>query len=487
MTLTFAVAIGACASRDVDKAGNVEPEGPTVLTMPRGGGAVLPPQLQPFVDGVNRLSEGTIRIDYDDNPGWRDGDPEQELRMIEAVQAGDVDIAWVGARVLDSFGVTSFHAVLAPFLVDSYELQDRVFEAGIPARMLTGVEEIGLVGVGVLPGPLRKLTGITHPFTTPADFAGAVFGTSGGELAEDAFRALGAVPQWVPSETSLDGLDGLDYQVGAVAGNRYYRTASHITANVNLWPRPYVLVMNAERFASLTGEQRDQLREAAAAAERPSAEVVIVGETEGKRAVCATDMRVVEATSADQDALAAAVEPVYAELETNPLTKAFLDEIRALKAQTDEPADSFECADDATPTVAAPTPIDGVYRSSTTVEELRAAGDPELYAENAGDLVFLFDRGRFVATIENDESCGAAYGTYVVEGDRIELFRLDDDGPGQHFTYGWSRYRDTLTLSAVPGAVSPVPLMVKPWRRTDEAPSLDVFAERCPPPPEALG
>ena len=58
--------------------------------------------------------------------------------MIEDVQAGKVDMGWVGARAFDAVGVTSFQALVAPFLVDSYELQDRVFQAGIPAADAAG-------------------------------------------------------------------------------------------------------------------------------------------------------------------------------------------------------------------------------------------------------------------------------------------------------------------------------------------------------------
>ena len=73
-----------------------------------------------------------------------------------------------------------------------------------------------------------------------------------------------------------------------------------------------------------------------------------------------------------------------------------------------------------------------------------------------------------------------AYGTYSVDGDRIEWSVLDGGGispnnaankPGERFVFEWSRYRDTLTLTAVPAEISPTPYMVEPWRLTDEASS----------------
>ena len=42
-------------------------------------------------------------------------------------------------------------------------------------------------------------------------------------------------------------------------------SAKYLTANLNLWPRPYVIVMGEEVFESLTDEQQSALRDAAAA------------------------------------------------------------------------------------------------------------------------------------------------------------------------------------------------------------------------------
>ena len=189
----LSIIVSGCGGGGTDKAGGPERDPPTVLTLVRTD-FPIPAGIGAFVEAVDRLSQGSIEFEYDDDI-WRQNDPAQEIHLIEDVQAGNVDVAWFGARALDSFGVTSFQALLAPFLVDSYELQDRVFEAGIPARMLDGVQDAGLVGIGVQPGLLRRMIGMTDPFVTPHDFADAVVGTSGGELAKQTFRTLGAIPK----------------------------------------------------------------------------------------------------------------------------------------------------------------------------------------------------------------------------------------------------------------------------------------------------
>jgi len=185
----MALALAACSGSSSDKAGGADEQEPVVLEFASFTGDI-PPQLQEFAGEVARRSGGTLRIEFE--PEWRAGDPNAERGTIEDVKAGKADMAWVGARVFDRLEVTSFQALLAPLLVDSYELEGRVFESGIPMNMLEGVEELGVVGIGVLPGPMRMLLGVSHPFLQPSDFEGQVIGGAENELSVRTFQALGA-------------------------------------------------------------------------------------------------------------------------------------------------------------------------------------------------------------------------------------------------------------------------------------------------------
>ena len=63
-----------------------------------------------------------------------------------------------------------------PFAVESYDLEGALLDAGIADPMLDDVERLGLVGLGVLPGPLRKVLGVSKALTGPSDFAGTRVG-----------------------------------------------------------------------------------------------------------------------------------------------------------------------------------------------------------------------------------------------------------------------------------------------------------------------
>ena len=113
---------------------------------------------------------------------------------MRAVAAGEVDLGWVGTRVFDTLDVTSFQALTAPMLVDSYDLQDAVLHSTITHRMMRGLEPVGVVGLGVVPDALRKPIGVEGPLLTPSDWRGTTFGTVPSKSQEASIKALGATP-----------------------------------------------------------------------------------------------------------------------------------------------------------------------------------------------------------------------------------------------------------------------------------------------------
>ena len=97
--------------------------------------------------------------------------------------------------------MTSFDALHAPLVVDSYELEGEVLAAGVADELLEGVEALGVVAIGVLPGPLRKVLGVERPFLRPADFDGMRVGLNRSQVGS-ASRALGAMPVTVPAAST---------------------------------------------------------------------------------------------------------------------------------------------------------------------------------------------------------------------------------------------------------------------------------------------
>lgn len=625
--LAASLLLMSAGCRGGNKAGGESGRRTIVLTFAsqiRGG---QPGQLIAFANRVTSLSGGTIRIDF--KPNWRAGDPNQEIETIHDVRAGKADLAWVGARAWDPVGVHSFDPLVAPFLIDNYRLERQIFASGMPQRMLSGVTHAGVVGIGVLPGPMRKALGVRRRLVTPADFRGLVFGVTG-RIAVQTLTALGADPRQMFAQESLGRLGGVDSQMSAIVGNRYDTEARYLSANLNLWPRPLVIIASRRVLRSLSDDQRRTLRKAAAAAVPEAMAASRQEDSAAVRSLCARHhVALVNLTPSQLRRLAVAVKPVYRRLVRDPATRRAIRMIRTLKRAT-PPAPSIRCAPGSTATAGAVSPIDGswqmvvdrgdllhnpayghpptgldvkldagtyhlrmnhgryefnlrggsgsshdtgsysvvgglvtfriasghdvgetwayrwsVYRNqltfsrappgaphgppnlmfapwsrlesppapapsaaapadelngvyemdSTAADSARSSGDP-VVPENWGHWVFVFKGSRLAFSQQDSGACTWAYGRVRVRP-RIFSWTIIDGGytrspnraynkPGEAFEFGWSRYRDTLTLSPVPGAVSPANFRVQPWRRLSPQPSRRYFSKECPPPKRAL-
>ena len=309
--------------------GAAEPASSLTLTFANPLGD-LPPQILPFAVEVRERSEEAIEFDAVFEAGT-------EAEIVASLLDGSADIAWVGTRAL-----TEFDPLRAPFLVDSYELQEAVFDAGLVDRMAERLADRGLIALAVYPGPMRKMVGVDEAFLGPEDYVGTAIAT-GTPLGDATITALGATPRPSASGMSLDGLDGFEFQLAAIVGNGYEEEVAAVTANVNFWPRPLALIMSVERFEALTDEQRDILVEAATSTYDRAAEATRQEDLDAADGLCASAMEVLQASDEDLTGLRQAVEPVYASIRAEAVASALLDEIAALKADLGAPPATLRC------------------------------------------------------------------------------------------------------------------------------------------------
>jgi hypothetical protein len=378
-------------------------------------------------------------------------------------------------------------------------LQHKVLATDMPQRMVSGVQRLGLGGIGILPGVMRTPAGITRPLLEPSDYRGSVIGYSPSVVAAQALRALGATPVASPFEgADISTFDGIEQQVGTIAGNRYDGVVRTITDNVDLWPRPLVIVASSKAMHALSAQQVNWLRSAAHDSLDASTQAQLRVDFDEVGALCRRGKaRFITASAAQLARLKAAFAPVYTWLRRDKQTADWLDEIGALRAGgiTPYPQESLSCAE--TPgeanTPGETTALDGTYRMITTAHN--PGQDPNVAPENWGTWIFVFDRGRFAITQENALACTWGYGTYTVSGQRVAWTFIDGGGiaptgaenkPGEHFVFGWSAYRGIVTLTAVDREISPDNFFLEPWHRLSRTPSASALSKRCPPPAPAL-
>jgi TRAP-type C4-dicarboxylate transport system substrate-binding protein len=461
--VAVAVAAAGCGNSRADKAGGSEQER-TTLRMANPAVGADEPELDPFLTEVARRSGGTIRIEVAGS--WRLGRVDSETALIHDVETGKVAMGWVGTRAWDSVGVRSLDALHAPFLIDSYELEQAVVSAPMIRQMLRPIEKLGLVPLGVLPGPLREPLG-KAPLRNPADFAGKRIGVQGSRAAMMTMRAFGASPERFASAGSIRGFDGIDQQLTAIDGNRYDADARYVTANVKLWPRPLVVFMNRKAFERLSAAQQRLLEDAVRHAVPPTARLLAEREAESAANLCRRGTVFASASASDLAGLRSAVRPVYADMERDPATKAFIRQIRKLKrvvVRTASVPQLGTCsrAKGTTGNARSEALIAGRYTATVTRAELLAAptftpGEDNI--GNHGSYRLELRDGRW--TVTNFSANGSAGGTYTVDAKSLTLRPA---GTGEVWAFRWSLYRGALTLTMVsPG---PTWLVVHPWVRT---------------------
>lgn len=433
MMLMLVLVAAACSSGAGSKAGGDEP--PIVLTIGTNDSPERPAsdQIEEFAARVAELSEGEITVE----PVWRVGGvntPNWDQEVARQVVNGELDMGNIPSRAFDVLGVTSLQALNAPFLITTEGLLNEVVTGDLDESMLAGLEDIGLVGLVLLPEGLRHPFGFESGLLGPGDYEGGIIRAPASATTSAVFEALGA--------TVVDDEIDPGSQIGMESAYLFDPLGT-ATGNVVLFPKVNVLVVNADVYARLNEDQKEILEEAASGTLNWSVESR-VSETAAAEEWCANGGRVV---TADGEALAAlqdAVEPVYQDLRADQLTAELIDQIHEMKqsmpvsepvipdACTAEPDDSEHTAEGTDD----PSVINGSYRIEWSGDELFdafvAVGAPpaeveSLAVDNAGVVSLVFDDGDYEQVYETGFFAGDhCNGTYSISGDRITMVASSD-------------------------------------------------------------
>jgi TRAP-type C4-dicarboxylate transport system substrate-binding protein len=460
-------AVTACTGSG-DKAGGGS-SGPTLVLTLESEDDVQQSGAPEFARAVARLSGGSMRIEL--VKAGRSTEIDFERGVVEDVRRGKAQLGIVGARVWDTLGVKSFRALLAPFLVDSLELQMRVLSSSLRDRMLDGVEQAGVVGIAVLPGPLRRPYGLSRAFVGPNDSRDATIGIRPAGVARATFRALGGRAR-ANASGDLSGLNGIELDPATLVYNGFDQQPGWLTTNVVLWPKPYSIVMNRRAFDALPERQQELLRragrEAAAPEERQTARDAAAALAQ---ACTAAKLTFVEASPRELAALRAAVQPVYDELRRDRVTAQMLSEIAGLRGNESHVATEDRRCRRVGAKVASSSPLEGTWKLSRgTKQDLIEAGIDPKNAEalsRLGTPTLVFEPGGRHKGIDLETGKVLSTGTYEVEGDVVRL--VFESGVavqfGRVYSLRWSVYRDSLTFTAIPGSEPLIALVLTPWKR----------------------
>lgn len=281
-----------------------------------------------FAEQVDQLSDGAMRIEITWQAAGESGGADAfEQGIVGLVQAGELDLGWIATRAWDTVDVSSFQALQAPFLITDQSLLGQVLSNPIADEMLLGLEDVGLVGLGLYPDQLRHPVGYREPLRSVGDFDGAGIRLVPSNATEALVHAFGGEPVYGLNGDEIDAaiqngeLDGTETSIGLAP------EGSFLTGNVILFPRVNTLFASEDGLASLSDEQRTILEDAA----RATIDFAASTQSEDVTAFCSAGGQIVAASDADITELTRAARPVLDMLMTDPQTAAFIEEIGVMK------------------------------------------------------------------------------------------------------------------------------------------------------------
>lgn len=293
-------------------------------------GSITPAQ-QAFIDRMNELSEGTVKLDVKDN--WKPADGSagsDEDALAKAVLAGDVDIAWTTVRSLGALGIKGIDALETPMLVQTHD-QQRAVALGVPGELISNsLRKTKVAALALIPGPEQYPVASGAPLLTVADWSGKTVQVSGQNALEgQTMQTLGAtagdgtgtIADLVGGSIQATTADPSELVPGGATG-----TGPYMTANVALWPRMSIVLINRDVESALSNRQHgfvtgSVVRAQDIAMAEPDTAAVI-------KAACTAGIKFAIAKPDDVAALNAAVQPVYAKLADDPAESKLLDAIQ---------------------------------------------------------------------------------------------------------------------------------------------------------------
>jgi TRAP-type C4-dicarboxylate transport system substrate-binding protein len=443
-------------------------EQPVTLRLALAAGTLFDVPSEAFVTAAHDLSGGAVTIVPTRDAGG-DGGERLALQMLAD---GQFDLAMAPTRAWEGVGVTRPEALLVPYLIDNDPLSIAVATSPIATELLAGMTDQGFAGLAIWPEGLRHPTAFdpcAGPILTPSDVGGMRMRDNGEAVAQDLLTSMGAtLSVGDPGDPSCP-LQGSDFPLNGVWALDVQAT---LTADVTPFPKYSVLAANASAFERLPARWQQVLRDAATAAQG-AAIGAYQTDVDAAKAWCQAGFSIV---LAGQDAVSefkAAARPVIDKLSADPDLAPTIQAIEALKATIAPSPDAAACDGLARPAPAsfapatAPTPIDGTWVISTTLEDMLA--EPGLKGsvpeDNYGDATVTFDAGQLTIAFKNLKGAGTTQGTYRVDGDMLIWHEPDACCPNEPFYFYWRIDGDTLTLSQVPDRASPWGWVVKPFTR----------------------
>lgn len=323
------LALTACSAGTAGDSGAAAPEGETYewdMTITVSDTSSWYHGAEVFAEQLDELSDGRMQLSIYANEQLSGGDP---AAGVEQLMNGDKTFSY-NSTIIYSGIDPRFGTINAPFLYDSYEQAEAAIEGGALDAYTELAAEHGVELLGFGESGFRQVTTSSTPIAGPEDLAGLKIRVPGSSLFLDIFTELGADPitmNFSEVFTSLQSgtIDGQENPYDVIYSNGLTEVQDYMSVWNYIYD-PLMLGMNQAEFESLSPEDQEIVREAAAAANEAQITENRERGTEQLEEM-RDEMTVTELTPEQVADFRTSMEPIYAEYESVWTTE-LLDAVR---------------------------------------------------------------------------------------------------------------------------------------------------------------
>ena len=242
-----------------------------------------------------------------------------EPEMWEGMQTGTCDMAVMTNAYVSSY-VPANGALDLPFIFSDLEQARSVVDGEFGQALIDNLEGTGVTCLAFSEGGFRQLCTRNAAIKTPNDLAGLKIRCMETKTYLSAYGALGvnATPMaWGELLTALQQgtVDGCDAPLSVLYTNGFPDICKYID-NVNLFYSPLPICISSNVFSSLSADDQQILRDAAAEAVTAARDNNDAKADSMETDLAAQGMTIIPAEEVDAEAFRAAVQPCYKEMES---------------------------------------------------------------------------------------------------------------------------------------------------------------------------
>lgn len=187
-----------------------------------------------------------------------------ELRLIQSARTGVIDGCWVGIVSMEG-AVAEYKVLSLPHLFDNNAQANRVLRGPIGTRVLSRVEQHGLVAGGFGAIFERNIGTRSRPIARPEELRGLKLRVLQTAAFVQAYQAAGVQPTPMPLGEVFIAMqngvvDGADFSADILVADRFIEVVRHYTFS-RFHQTPTMLIFSAARFNALPQNVRQAIRD----------------------------------------------------------------------------------------------------------------------------------------------------------------------------------------------------------------------------------